>query len=323
MEAVRPERDHLEITFPRIEGYRVALPEEKLRATFTDDATLELTPALVGPTRTNNAGIIGEGIELNMIHRKDIRRSTLIMHLTKHLLYTRWRDTGEEPKIHLFGQLKRIVKQWLDNHLVCKGNTYPAQLMYRELADMAGEKITAAITQSMSDERPVVAEPDPYNPVGSTRHVNFNTSNPHRWQTDGRKCHINWVMLDSDWEAEFCRVAESHPAVMAYAKNHNLGLEVPYQYQGEKRKYLPDFIVQVDDGQADPLNLIVEIKGYRGEDAKVKKETMDTYWVPGVNNLKRYGRWAFVEFTDVYEMETDFAEKLEQAFGEVIATATT
>ena len=323
VEAVRPERDHLEITFPRIEGYRVALPEEKLRATFTDDATLELTPALVGPTRTNNAGIIGEGIELNMIHRKDIRRSTLIMHLTKHLLYTRWRDTGEEPKIHLFGQLKRIVKQWLDNHLVCKGNTYPAQLMYRELADMAGEKITAAITQSMSDERPVVAEPDPYNPVGSTQHVNFNTSNPHRWQTDGRKCHINWVMLDSDWEAEFCRVAESHPAVMAYAKNHNLGLEVPYQYQGEKRKYLPDFIVRVDDGQADPLNLIVEIKGYRGEDAKVKKETMDTYWVPGVNNLKRYGRWAFAEFTDVYEMETDFAEKLEQAFGEIIATATT
>ena len=317
VEAVRPERDHLEITFPRIEGYRVALPEEKLRATFTDDATLELTPALVGPTRTNNAGIIGEGIELNMIHRKDIRRSTLIMHLTKHLLYTRWRDTGEEPKIHLFGQLKRIVKQWLDNHLVCKGNTYPAQLMYRELADMAGEKITAAITQLMSDERPVVAEPDPYNPVGSTRHVNFNTSNPHRWQTDGRKCPINWVMLDSDWEAEFCRVAESHPAVMAYAKNHNLGLEVPYQYQGEKRKYLPDFIVQVDDGQADPLNLIVEIKGYRGEDAKVKKETMDTYWVPGVNNLKRYGRWAFVEFTDVYEMETDFAEKLEQAFGAI------
>ncbi|MGB3850341.1 MAG: DEAD/DEAH box helicase family protein [Tunicatimonas sp.] len=323
VEAVRPERDHLEITFPRIEGYRVALPEEKLRATFTDDATLELTPALVGPTRTNNSGIIGEGIELNMIHRKDIRRSTLIMHLTKHLLYTRWRDTGEEPKIHLFGQLKRIVKQWLDNHLVCKGNTYPAQLMYRELADMAGEKITAAITQSMSDERPVVAEPDPYNPVGSTRHVNFNTSNPHRWHTDGRKCHINWVMLDSDWEAEFCRVAESHPAVMAYAKNHNLGLEVPYQYQGEKRKYLPDFIVRVDDGQAEPLNLIVEIKGYRGEDAKVKKETMDTYWVPGVNNLKRYGRWAFVEFTDVYEMETDFAEKLEQAFGKIIATATT
>jgi type III restriction enzyme len=169
----------------------------------------------------------------------------------------------------------------------------------------------------------VVAEPDPYNPVGSTRHVNFNTSNPHRWHTDGRKCPINWVILDSDWEAEFCRVAESHPAVLAYVKNHNLGLEVPYRYGSEKRKYLPDFIVLIDDGQADPLHLIVEIKGYRGEDAKVKKETMDTHWIPGVNNLGRYGRWAFAEFTDVYEMETDFAEKLEREFGKLVETATT
>ena len=53
------------------------------------------------------------------------------------------------------------------------------------------------------------------------------------------------------------------------------------------RMYLPDFIVLVDDGHgpADPLHLVVEIKGYRREDAKEKKATMDTYWVPGVNHL--------------------------------------
>jgi hypothetical protein len=42
-------------------------------------------------------------------------------------------------------------------------------------------------------------------------------------------------------------VAESHPRVRAYVKNHNLGLEVPYRYGPEMRKYLPDFIVLVDD----------------------------------------------------------------------------
>ena len=51
------------------------------------------------------------------------------------------------------------------------------------------------------------------------------------------------------------------------------------------RRYLPDFIVQIDDGQQEPLNLIVEIKGYRGENAKEKANTMRAYWVPGVNNL--------------------------------------
>src|SRR5690606_9086865 len=106
--------------------------------------------------------------------------------------------------------------------------------------------------------------------------------------TDSRKCQINWVITDSDWEAEFCRVAESHPRVRAYVKNQNLGLEVPYRYGSNMRTYLPDFIVQIDDGQAEPLNLIVEIKGYRKEDAKEKKSTMETYWVPGVNDLGSY-----------------------------------
>lgn len=64
-------------------------------------------------------------------------------------------------------------------------------------------------------------------------------------------------------------------------------------------EHIPDFIVLVDDGrgEGDPLHLIVEIKGYRREDAKEKKATMENYCAPGVNNLTQYGRWAFAEFT--------------------------
>ena len=137
-----------------------------------------------------------------------------------------------------------------------------------------------------------------------------------------------WVILDSDWEAEFCRVAESHPKVKAYVKNHNLGLEVPYRYGSENRKYRPDFIVLVDDGHAphedgtlDLLHLIVEIKGYRREDAKEKKSTMETYWVPGVNHLGTHGRWAFAEFCDVYEIQSDFKDKVKSEFNKMIETA--
>jgi type III restriction enzyme len=119
-------------------------------------------------------------------------------------------------------------------------------------------------------------------------------------------------------------VAESHLKVFAYVKNHNLGLEVPYRFGSETRKYLPDFIVLVDDGHGpeDLLHLIVEIKGYRREDAKVKKSTMDTYWIPGVNHLNTHGRWAFAEFTEVYQIEADFAAKVEVEFNKLIASAT-
>jgi type III restriction enzyme len=324
VKAIRPDRDALEIRFPRIEGYRVELPEERLEAEFNDDSVLELTPDLVGPSVTKNAGIIGADVDLSLEHLGDMRRSTLLFHVAKRLLYTKWRDPGEEAKLHLFGQLKRITKQWLDTCLVCKGGTYPAQLMYQELADIACERITAGITRKLIGERPIKALLDPYNPSGTTAHVNFTTSKRDRWETDSRRSHVNWVILDSDWEAEFCRVAESHPRVKAYVKNHNLGFEVPYKYGSESRRYRPDFIVLVDDGRGDDdlLHLVVEIKGYRREDAKEKKSTMETYWVPGANNLKGYGRWAFAEFVDVYEIQSDFETKVKEKFEEMIKAAT-
>ena len=203
--------------------------------------------------------------------------------------------------------------------LKCTGGTYPAQLVYKEIADMAAERIKAAITETLQGERPVKAILDAYNPTGTTAFVNFTTSKELRWETRPDKSHVNWVVCDSDWEAEFARVAEAHPKVLSYVKNQGLGLEVPYLTGATPHKYIPDFIVQIDDGsvsadgELDPLNLIVEIKGYRGEDAKDKANTMRSYWVPGVNNLEKFGRWAFAEFTAVYEIESEF-EKLVQTY---------
>ncbi len=243
-----------------------------------------------------------------------------------HLLYTKYRDPGQEPRLHLFGQLKRIVRQWIDGgYLRCAGSTYPAQVLYREIADMAWERIKAAITETLKGENQIKAILDAYNPQGSTRHVNFTTSKRTLWKTDPRKCHINWIVCDSDWKAEFCRVAEAHPQVRAYAKNQGLNFEVPYLMGTTPRKYLPDFIVQIDDSLLsrsdaprsnaphDPLNLIVEIKGFRGEDAKEKANTMRTCWIPGVNNLGKFGRWAFAELRNVFNIDPDF-DKLIQSF---------
>ena len=316
VKAMRPERDALEIRFPRVEGYRVDLPEERLIADFNDDSILELSPDLVGPTKNRNEGIICEGVDLTVEHLADMRPSTPVFNLTQRLLYTKWRDPGEEPKLHLFGQLKRTTRQCLDTCLVCKGGTYPALLMYQEIADMACNRITAAITRRFLGEHPIKALLDPCNPSGSAMNVGFNTSKTDRWETSSKHCHLNWVVLDNDWEGKICRVAESNPWVRAYVKNHNLGFKVPYRYGSETRKYLPDFIVLVDGvhGEEDLLHIVVEIKGYRREDAKEKKSTMDTYWVPGVNNLGNHGRWAFAEFTEVYQIETDFKERVEGEF---------
>ena len=174
--AISPERDACEITFPRVERYRIELPEDRLKATFDADDTLKLDPEMVGASETRNEGIVGDGVDLNLKHLKDVRHSTLLFHLTRHLLYEHWRDQNGEPRLHLFGQLKRITGEWLKGHLVCVGGTYPAQLIHKQLADLACTRITRAINEAHVGEKPIRAVLDPYNPVGSTRHVNFTTS---------------------------------------------------------------------------------------------------------------------------------------------------
>ena len=308
VKAVIPDRDACEIRFPRVQGYRVELPDDQLTAKFDDDSTLTLNQKLVGAARTRNEGIIGEGVDLTLVDSARLRDNTLLFHLTKHLLETEYRDANEDPKLYLFGQLKRIVRQWLANHVECEPGTYRGQLMFPVLAEMACKRIKDGILEGHQEARPIKCVLDTYNPVGSTRHVRFTTSKRTRWETDARRCHVNWAVCDSEWEAQFCRIVEAHPQVRAYVKNHNLGLEVPYRYGGTTRRYVPDFIILVDDERDgdDPFRLIIEIKGYRGEDAKDKKATMDTYWIPGVNRLKAYGRWAFEELTSIQTMEVDF-----------------
>ena len=319
--AVRPERDALEIRFPRVAGYRVELPKDKVKAAFNNESRLVLDPRLVGATQTRNEGIIGEGANLSLLHTRETRTSTILFGLTSQLMDTKWRVEGEPLSPSLFTQLKPIVKEWMDGYLDCQGDTYPAQLLHPEIGDLACERITAAISRQYEGDKAVMVVLDAYNPEGSTKHVKFTTSKTLRWTTSSQRCHVNYAILDSEWEGELCRVIEEHPRVRAYVKNQNLGLEVPYRWMGETRHYLPDFIVLVDDGhdEEDLLHLIVEVKGYRGEDAKEKKSTMDTYWIPGVNNLKTHGRWAFAEFTKPFAMEWELTAKIAETFGKLVA----
>ena len=307
--AVSPERDHLEIRFPRVEGYREELPEDHLTARFGEDSGLVLTPELVGPAKTENRGIVGLPVELRPDRNRGIRAATLAFHLAHDLLRRHLRGANEEPRLHLFGQTRRIVREWLDDHLECRGNTHPGQVLYEEIAEKACEKIHRAITLSCGDRR-VLAVLDPYNPEGSTAEVNLSTSKKKRmlWKTAAGKCPVNYAVCDSSWERKFCRVVEAHPRVEAYVKNSGLGFEVPYRFAGESRRYLPDFIVRVRDHAGAAVHIVVEIKGLRDEEDAAKADTMRSRWIPGVNNLDRFGRWEFLELRDPDTMPKEFRD---------------
>lgn len=308
------ERAALEITFPRVVGYRIDLPEEKLQANFTPNSKLVLTPDMVGPGQTLLEGIVGEGVTLTVAEMKDKRPSTVSYELAKYLLYTYFKDADGEPKLHLFYQIQRIVRRWIDEgYLECKGGTGAWMLQILSIASQAAERIYNAIAAAIGDDERIRAVLDPYNPKSSTRHVGFMTSKD-LYATSPAKCHINFVVSDSEWEAEFARAAEAHPRVISYVKNQGLGFEVPYKDGSVARFYIPDFIVLIDDGKGsdDLLRLVVEVKGYRRENVKLKSETMQQQWIRGVNNLRSFGRWAFEEFNDVFEMQKEFGALIDR-----------
>jgi type III restriction enzyme len=207
------------------------------------------------------------------------------------------------------------VEEWLEGHLECVGDgATMAMLQYVPIADRAAELIHATVMRAAAEDGagrgrsggppPVMVDLDPYSPRGTTADVDFQTSKKTRWHTT-KLCHLNMVVCDQEWERGACRFFEEECGnVLAYVKNYRLGFEVPYSHQGELKHCWPDFIVRLDDGRGagDPLNLVLEVKGQRDDCDAAKKDTIENYWVPGVNALKTFGRWAFCEVTDPYRM---------------------
>jgi type III restriction enzyme len=115
------------------------------------------------------------------------------------------------------------------------------------------------------------------------------------------RCHINYVALDSGWEAKLAESLESMDEVHGYVKNQGLGLYIPYTIEGRQANYVPDYIVRIADGAEDLLNLIVEVTGERKKEKAAKVEAARGLWVPAINNAGAYGRWAFLEVTDPWD----------------------
>ena len=155
--AVRPERDRLEIQFPRVVNYRTAAPTNGFQAEFNDDSILTLTTDLVGAAKVENAGLIGSAAKLGLEHLDRTRNGALAYELASRLLETRYRDHDGSAAVVVFSQLKNIARRWLDECLRCEEGTRPAQLGYAVLADRACEKIEAAVTRFELRARPVTA----------------------------------------------------------------------------------------------------------------------------------------------------------------------
>ena len=298
------ERIACEITFPRIMGYRYELPAERLSATFSADSKLTLSTADI-PTKVQLDPIVGE----SSIHTlEDLRRrrgQEVAFLLAKLVLEKYFRDDQGNDKPWLFPQLLNIANRWLKECVILKDNTFPQLLLLIEFAHDAADRIYKAIVSSSEGDKSLKPILKPYDTIGSTRYVDFDTTRPV-YSTRPDKCHISHVVADTEsWEQKMASALEEMDEVICYAKNQNLGFAIPYTINGEERNYYPDFIARIKNpASSAPLagegkiNLIIEVTGENKKDKAAKVSTARTLWVPAINNHSGFGKWAFLEIID-------------------------
>ncbi len=307
-----------EITFPRVQGYRHDVGTERLAYSFTEDSRMVLSPRDI-PTMVENAPIVGEQVIHSLGDLKARREQEVAFLLAKLTLERYFRsdpseaDAEDRPNEHrfardvqawLFPQVLDITRAWLRECVVCDDEAFPQLLLLMEPAWNAARRIYHAIARHPGQDqlKPIL---QPYDTIGSTRYVDFDTTRPV-YATDPGKCHISHVVADTEsWEQKTAQTLEGMDEVVHYVKNHNLGFRIPYLVDGEERRYVPDFIVHVDDGHEDLLNLIIEVTGAKDEPKEAKVETTSTLWVPAINNHGAFGRWAFIEIRDPWNTASE------------------
>ena len=304
------DRSDCEITFPRLIGYRYLFDADKITAEFSSASNLTLSTEKI-PTETYIQSITGNE-NVDKLPYSEYRIQEVEYQLTQTILEKYFREDMqvEESTVKwwLFPQLLEIVRDWMKNYLHYKDNVYPQMLMIDEFRDDAAHKISVAINTKDGEVGVILPILSPYNPVGSTCHVDFETARLV-YLTDAKKCHISHVVADTEtWEQKTAQALEKMDEVVHYVKNHNLGFTIPYiAYEGTKQ-YTPDFIVKVKIGDEDLLNLILEVSGLdpsgkRRKNKDRKADTTRNQWVRAVNNAQKFGRWEFLEIFDPWDVQ--------------------
>jgi type III restriction enzyme len=301
-----------EITFPRLVGYRYDIEGERLDYKFNDDSKLALSTADI-PTKTTNAPIVGESSIHTLDDLRRRRPNEVAFLLAKLTLEKYFRQDGEvktdrpadhrfdgEVKSWLFPQMLSISRDWLEKCVTLKDNTFPQLLLLLEFAHDAADRIYGSIVAATAGTPALKPILRPYDCVGSTRYVDFDTTRPV-FATLDDKCHVSHVVADTDsWEQKLAQVLEDMDEVRRYVKNHNLGFTIPYTINGDQKQYVPDFIACIDDGRDDEdlLNLLIEVTGEKKKDKVAKVATARNLWKPAVNNHGGFGRWDYIEIDD-------------------------
>lgn len=307
------DRSHLEITFPKLDGYRVEVPEHEVMFDHEHAAKLHVDRELLA-TWTQTGGVIGGVEEQDLDDVRGARPQQVAYEVAADLLRRRFAGHDGAIKPWLFPALVDVTKRWLAHDRVTFAPDTPVGcLLLAEPKAMAAEAVfhATAVAPELRSEvlAPMLRR---FDPVGSTADVAFLT---RKVVIEARKSHVSHVVLDgpkgNTWEETVAGFLELDDRVAAYVKNDHLGFSIPYVFEGRSHQYVPDFLVRLvpdpDDGDL-VRTLIVEVSGGRKSahspgSVEVKARTARDQWCTAVNNHTGFGRWGYVEISSMLDAE--------------------
>jgi len=294
------ERWSLRIEFPKVETYRVEVPEEPVVFDHENAAALHVDRELLA-TWTQTSGIIGAVDEQLLTEVRGAREQEVAYAVAADVLRRRFPGHDGAIKPWLFPALVDVTKQWLSHDKVTFAPDTPVGcLLLAEPKAQAAEAVFNAVVRYPDARReillPILRRLDS---SGSTDRVGFIT---RKVVIPATKSHVNLVVLDgpkgNTWEQTIAGLLEADDRVASYVKNDQLGFTVPYVWEGRSHQYLPDFLVRLAEEPGDVVRtLIVEVSGGRKSPGPtaVKAATARDQWCTAVNNHGGYGRWGFIE----------------------------
>ncbi len=296
--ALSPERDHLEITFPRVEGYAHRI-DAAVRVAWDRVPSLTLDP-LAAPDETRVKGLSADrGGRLSLYGpgaldevtlgqwRESHRQQELEFEMARDLTL-RLREAGQVPLHALFPQVLAIVRRYVRDRVTPLGHRDRKDVFLDPYYTEAVEALTAAILPADGNAREVPRYEARRAP-GRTRDVDFWTSRPVQ---EAVRCHLNLVVLDTaKWEQSAAYYLDTSDHVVAFVKNANMGFAIPYLHHGQHREYLPDFLVRLGKDGREVGTLILETKGF--DPLAHVKVAAAQRWAAAVNAEGSCGRWAY------------------------------
>ena len=219
---------------------------------------------------------------------EDTRTQTIVFDIASTIYNSEQKPHWKGSRELFLVQVARLVEEFLQSEkIIIKNDLFRQDYKKKKVLIILNmNKIIRHIWSAIRAENTEQLTPvfDKENPIRSTSDMRiWYTSKSCEWLD---KSHISHCVYDGGWEATEAYFLDKYDLVTSFVKNDHLGFAILYNYNGVVRKYYPDFLIRLSNGDF----MVLEVKGQDNRQEQTKREYLKE-WIEAVNRQGGFGKW--------------------------------